>query len=89
MKASEIEKKLIEADIYPSTLSIRKGVVTFRKGFFYTHGNSAVKYAEAIKRVFPQANILETQDIWTAFRGGASVAKSSHFLVKFEIPKER
>ncbi len=85
MKKAEVQNKLNEASIYPDTLSIKNGMVCFRKCFFYTHGNSSDKIAARIKKVFPDMKLIEANDIWKPFRGGASVARSSHFLVKFKI----
>jgi len=58
---------------------------TARWQFFYTMDRSAEKYAEKIKELFPTAKIIETTQHNKAFRGGASVANSSHFLVRFTI----
>ena len=74
--------------VHPDELgySKRTGELTFRKGFFYTHGGSAEKYAGAIKKVFPGAKITGTGDIWKPFKGGGSLKTQSHFQVRFKFP---
>jgi hypothetical protein len=80
MKTSEI-KDLIFAD----TLSKKGDVYTARRGYFFSGGNNSVGFAERIKRVFPNAVIIDHGDHWAAFRGGASTAQSSHWWVKFKL----
>lgn len=65
--------------------SKRDGVFTARKGFFYTFAGTSEKFAETIKAAFPNAKIIEHGEHWAPFRGGASVAESSHWWVKFTM----
>ncbi|HQK30017.1 MAG TPA: hypothetical protein PLI58_07730 [Candidatus Syntrophosphaera sp.] len=58
-------------------------VWTIRRGFFYRFGGSAEMYVEGVKKAFPNATILDSGEHWTDFRGGAPLAKSSHWFVKF------
>ena len=74
-------KELLGADV----LSLRKGIYTYRKEFFYTHGQTAESHAQKIKALLPQAQILDQEEIWKPFRGGASTAQSSHFKVTFTL----
>ena len=37
------------------------------------------------KAAFPNAEILESGEVWKDFRGGASVAQQSHWFVKFTV----
>jgi hypothetical protein len=85
MKTSEIRDKLSG---YVDSISQKDGVVTIRRGFFYTNGMTSEKLAKTVKSVFPFAEILEHNTIWRPFRGGASVAQGSHFYVKFRLPEE-
>ena len=72
-------KEALNFDSY----SVKDGVFTVRKGFFYTMGKTSQNYVNQVKGAFPQAKILDHSEIWKAFRGGASVANQSHFYVKF------
>jgi hypothetical protein len=72
-------KETISADTY----SIKDGVITLRWGFFYTHGMTADKKAETVKAKFPSARIIDSGEVWKPFRGGTSIANSSHWYVKF------
>lgn len=77
---SQIKEK-INADTYS-----RKGdVITVRRQFFYTHGLKTQDFIDDIKRVFSNANILDSGQRFVPFNGGSSVAKSSHWFVKFTV----
>ncbi len=75
----------VRAALNISTASLRNGVFTIRKGFFYTGGYTEQMLAAAVKKAFPTAVILESGEVWKSFRGGASVAAQSHWFVKFSI----
>ncbi len=68
------------------TLSQKNGVWTARREFFYTHGVTAQQIADQITAVVPGAVVTETAEVWKPFRGGASTACSSHWLVRFTVP---
>jgi hypothetical protein len=78
----EIKQK-ISADSY----SHKDNVFTLRWGFFYKMGKTTERYIQKVKDVFPNANIIDSGEVWKSFRGGASVANSSHWFVKFTIPE--
>ena len=68
------------------TLSKNKaGNYVARKSFFYTHGQTAEGFADKIKAVYPNAEIVDKGSQWKAFKGGASVAQGSHFWVEFKM----
>jgi len=67
------------------TVSQKNGIFTVRKGYFYRHGMSQEILAEKIKEIMPNVEIIDTEDHWASFRGGASVAQGSHFMVKFKV----
>jgi len=62
-----------------------KGIYTARKGYFYRHGFDEYKMAKKIKSVLPDAQILDKGDHWATFKGGDSIAKGSHWWVKFRL----
>lgn len=82
MKLKELKTK-IHADTY----SVKDGVFTLRWGFYYKMGKTKYTFIEKIMSVFPNAIIKDSGEIFKAFRGGASIANSSHWFVKFEIPE--
>jgi hypothetical protein len=82
MSGLEIKKR-----ISASTLSRRAGVYTARWGFFYRHGQTSQLHAETVREKLPGACVLDHGEVWKSFRGGASVAQSSHWWVKFTIAK--
>jgi len=72
-------KEKVHADSYSS----KAGVFTLRWGFFYTHGKVVENKIEDVKSAFPEAVIVDYGTEHKDFRGGASVAQSSHWWVKF------
>lgn len=61
----------------------------FRKGYFYTNGSDSAKFAEHVTRRLEAAGIehtiIDNGDHWAAFKGGASVAKQSHWWVEVAV----
>ena len=69
------------------TLSYKLGVWKYREGFFYTFGQSSDKLAAKILKALQQfdCQVIEHHEIWKPFRGNASTANSSHWLVVFTL----
>jgi hypothetical protein len=67
------------------SISIKNGVITVRRGYFYSGGKTAQDFADRIQRDIPEAKIIDYGEHWAAFKGGASVAKQSHWWVKFTV----
>lgn len=63
--------------------SVRGGVFTVRDSFFYTSGRTAQDLVNEVRAVFPTAVVLDSGEVWKDFRGGAPVARQSHWWVKF------
>lgn len=80
MTTKDVREKLVG---YVDTVSHKGGVFTVRRGFFYTHGNTAAKLANVIKTMIPTATIIDSGEVWKNFRGGASTRDGSHWWVKF------
>jgi hypothetical protein len=82
---------------HPDSFSCRNGVYTVRKGFFYPgvfrHGGTAEGVAETVRMKVKAAlpdytvTIIDKDEVWKPFRGGASVANQSHWWVKFTVGK--
>jgi len=89
--AEEKRKNIISADVRNiigiDSCSKRSDVFTARKSFFYTHGYTADKFVDRVLKAFPDAIILDSGEVWKPFRGGASIAKQSHWFVKFTFSK--
>jgi hypothetical protein len=79
----EVKEKLYGFNTY----SVKGGVFTVRREFFYRSGTTIDKIVGRVQAVFPDAIIVESAEIWKPFRGGASTANSSHWFVKFTFPK--
>lgn len=63
----------------------KSGNFVARRGFFYRHGKTATDFTKDVQAVFPEAKIINSWEHWTAFSGGASTAKSSHWGVEFNF----
>jgi hypothetical protein len=76
----EVLEALFQKGIHPDKLVRHTdGSFTFKRSYFYRHGSSPEKYAEAIKKAIPNAVILDRYDDFAAW------PKTSYFVVKFEI----
>lgn len=81
MKTKEIRERLMGA---VDTVSQRDRIFTVRKGFFYSHGKTSDDLVAKVRTAFPDAEIVDSGEVWKSFRGGASVTQSSHWYVKFK-----
>jgi len=59
----------------------KDGTIIVRQGYFYRNGMTAEKYAGIVAKLVPDATVVNFGDKWAPFRGGASLANSSHFWV--------
>ena len=82
-----VQEALESAGVHFDTLSYKLGVWKFRRGFYYTHGQDSDKLAAKIFEALKQfdCHIIERHEIWKPFRGGASIANQSHWLVVFTL----
>ena len=84
MKMTTVEvTKLIGCSA--ENVSASKGIFTYRKGFFYTHGQTADPMVAKVQSCIPDAIIVDSGTVWKPFKGGAPLEKSSHFFVKFKV----
>ena len=75
----------IKEKIGADTISKKNEVYTARKGYFYTMGKTSFDFVNRILNEFPNVKIIDSGDHYASFRGGASVANSSHWFVKFTL----
>jgi len=65
------------------------GNIVVRRGYFYTNGCTAEKFCENVAVELDHAgvkySIVGHGDHWAPFRGGASVANSSHWWVELRV----
>jgi hypothetical protein len=64
----------------------KAGSIVIRRTFFYRNGMSSEKFTAAVKSLLEQCGyefqILRDGEHYAPFRGGASVAQSSHWYVE-------
>lgn len=83
LTAKEVRKAL-DGGVVDSVGNGKEGVVV-RRGFFYRHGMDAQKFEGVVLATLNaaglQPTIVRSGEVWAPFRGGASVARSSHWYV--------
>ena len=73
-----------------------KGDIILRRGFFYTHGTTADGLAAAWTKKLNDAKlsfvgddlrftILEAEERWMPFKGGAKLQNQSHWRVRLKV----
>lgn len=65
----------------------RDGSIVIRRGFYYRHGQDAESFKIAICKVLNKSDdmpysIKDYGEHWTTFRGGAPLARQSHWFVE-------
>lgn len=87
MKTNEVREKALSAGF--DTFSRNKaGNFVVRASFYYTHGITADMKVQALLKVLPTANIVDSGEIWKPFIGGASLARQSHWYVEFNFERK-
>lgn len=81
MKKAEVLNTLQRNDVFPDKFIQKKdGSFEYRRGYFYRMGVTTESCINAIKKVFPQAVIIEAYDNFQAW------PKDSYFMVRFKLP---
>jgi len=78
----EIEALIQKANLWPDSIARSRkepGAWILKQTFFYTHGNSAHKMADALKAVDPRVEIISACDVWKNW------PTTSYFEVRFTI----
>ena len=83
-------KTLLSEELHPDTIGTKHGGNSLlRWGFFYTHGKTAKQYVAKVSAVLTarqiEHKVVDSGEVWKNFKGGASVAASSHFYVEVKI----
>lgn len=65
------------------TLSMKNGEYLGRRGFFYRKGGTTDALWQKVLAVYPSAQIIDSGEVWKAFRGSAPVSKQSHWWIRF------
>jgi len=84
MKTKEVKEKLSSiADV----LSVRGGIYTAKKSYFWGFGKDGSEFADKIKKIIPEAKIEDYGNHWHPFVGGAKPgsSKDSYLFCKFSI----
>ena len=78
----EIEALVQKANLHPDSIGRSRkepGKWILKRSFFYTHGNSAHKMAEALKAADARVTIISASDVWKSW------PTESYFEVRFQI----
>jgi hypothetical protein len=90
----KIVKNALEAGgVYPDAVSKNKdGHIVVRDTFFYKAGRTSEGHTHKVKKALDAAgikhSIVDDGEHWAPFRGGASVAKSSHFYTHVKLHED-
>ena len=76
MKTTEVKAALGSV---ADTVAKRNGVFIAKRTFFYTHGVTPKKVAEAVQKQIPQAEIIEAAEHWNSW------PKDSYWEVRFTV----
>ena len=82
---TEVSKRDVEEMLGCDQVTLSKGVFTARLGFSDTLGRTADNFAAVIHEAFPEAVILDTGEVWKPFKSEASIARQSHWFVRFSF----
>ena len=67
----------------------KEGHLVARREFFYRHGGTSEKFAGEVSRALTKAGVKRTvvdhDEHWAPFRGGASVKNSSHWAAHIKV----
>ena len=83
LTAAKVKEQMQETNVHPDVVSVKNGVYTARFAYFFTSGRTSQHFADLVSRA--GFEVLEHENNWTPFRGGASVSQQSHFMVKFKV----
>ena len=90
LTASEVDELVMVDQV--SKKRDGSGNFVFRKGYFYRHGADAQQFADQVKQKCNDAElnceVVDHGDHWASFKGGASLAKSSHFWVVATVTRK-
>jgi len=78
----EIEALIQKANLWPDSIARSRkepGAWIMKQTFFYTHGNSAHKMADALKAADPRVEIISACDVWRNW------PTTSYFEVRFTV----
>jgi hypothetical protein len=93
MKGRSMKLGQVHDIVDGDTLSVKGGIYTYRRGFFYTNGCTSEQCASNILRKLKESGltgeVIDHGEKWTRFIGGAPLARQSHWWVKFRITGER
>ena len=91
MKATSIQSQIREAleGVADTVSRKRNGNILIRRGFYYRHGVTSDSFANRVSERLDakgiRVQVVDHYEHWTPFKGGASVAKSSHFGVELAV----
>ena len=85
--------QILKKEHVGDTVSKRKdGMIVVREGFFYRFGKDVSvlekKVLTVCEKLGIKVTVMESGEHWAAFRGGASVANSSHWYVVIKEAEE-
>ena len=88
----KITRKQLEEICCADQIVKSKGTYKILRGFFYRHGGNEEKWRDKVVDRLNAAGIkfevIDCYENYAAFRGGASVARNSHWAVVVDIKEQ-
>lgn len=81
-------KKALIGSYFDEVAKRKDGTYIARRGFYYRHGQTIDTFIEYVTKTFPSAVIVDSGEVWKAFKGGASLRNQSHWFVAFKFPEQ-
>jgi len=90
MKMVDVQARLESAGVHPNTLSVRKGVYTAKRSYYFGIFSDGTGLKDAVLKAFPKAAIVDFGNHYHEFIGAAKAGgpKDSYHWVKFKLPQE-
>ena len=87
--ALSVVREVLEGGVADQVSRKKNGNILLRKGYFYTHGRNEEDFEKRVLAKLHEADIsskvVDLGNHWAAFKGGASIARQSHWWVELEV----
>lgn len=81
-------KKALIGSYFDEVAKRGDGTYIARRAFYYRHGQTVDTFIQYVTKTFPSAVIVDSGEVWKAFKGGAPISRQSHWYVEFKFPEQ-
>lgn len=87
--ALSVVREALEGGFADQISRKKNGNILLRRGYFYTNGKTEEDFEKRVLAVLHKANVsskvVDIGNNWAPFKGGASIARQSHWWVELEV----